>query len=98
TQNQALNALVFLYREVLESPLGKMQAFVRAKRPKNLPIVLTKAEVQSVLKHVEGVPPADRPPVVWVRSSIAGVFDSAGERSGFRANGNTGSPRQGRKG
>jgi integron integrase len=56
TQNQALNALVFLYREVLLSPLGKMEPFVRAKRPKNLPIVLTKAEVQSVLKHMEGVP------------------------------------------
>ena len=56
TQNQALNALVFLYREVLQSPLGKMEAFVRAKRPKDLPIVLTKGEVQSVLKHMEGVP------------------------------------------
>ena len=56
TQNQALKALVFLYREVLQSPLGKMEAFVRAKRPKNLPIVLTKGEVQSVLKHMEGVP------------------------------------------
>ena len=48
--------MVFLYREVLQSPLGKMEAFVRAKRPKNLPIVLTKGEVQSVLKHMEGVP------------------------------------------
>jgi len=56
TQNQALNALAFLYRHVLLSPLGKMAPFVRAKRPKNLPIVLTKAEVQSVLKHMEGVP------------------------------------------
>ena len=36
-------------------PLGKMEPFVRAKRPKNLPIVLTKGEVQSVLKHLEGV-------------------------------------------
>ena len=55
TQNQALNALVFLYRDVLQSPLGKMEAFVRAKRPKNLPIVLTKTEVRSVLKHMVGV-------------------------------------------
>src|SRR5207253_4318975 len=39
-----------------QMPLGKMEAFVRAKRPKNLPIVLTKAEVQSVLRHMEGVP------------------------------------------
>jgi integron integrase len=56
TQNQSLNALVFLYREVLQMPLGKLEPFVRAKRPKNLPIVLTKAEVQAVLKHMEGVP------------------------------------------
>ena len=33
-----------------------MESFVLAKRPKNLPIVLTKAEVQSVLKHMKGVP------------------------------------------
>jgi site-specific recombinase XerD len=56
TQNQALNALVFLYREVLQMPLGKLAPFVRAERPKNLPIVMTKAEVQAVLKHIEGVP------------------------------------------
>jgi integron integrase len=56
TQNQALNALVFLYREVLQLPLGKMEPFVRAKRPKNLPVVLTKTEVQSVLKRLTGVP------------------------------------------
>ena len=56
TQNQALNALVFLYRELLQSPLGKMETFARAKRPKNLPIVLTKGAVQSVLKQMEGVP------------------------------------------
>src|SRR5438128_1225152 len=56
TQNQALNALVFLYRHVLQSPLGKMETFARAKRPKNLPIVLTKGAVQSVLKQMEGVP------------------------------------------
>ncbi len=42
TQNQALNALAFLYRHVLQSPLGKLEPFVLAKRPKNLPIVLTK--------------------------------------------------------
>ena len=38
TQNQALNALVFLYREVLQMPVGKLEPFVRAKRPKNLPL------------------------------------------------------------
>ena len=53
TQNQALNSLVFLYREVLQLPLGKMEPFVRAKRPQNLPIVLTRIEAQSILKHME---------------------------------------------
>lgn len=53
TQNQALNALVFLYRHVLEKPLGEIQA-VRAKRPKRLPIVLTQQEVDAVLGQVEG--------------------------------------------
>lgn len=48
TQNQALNAVVFLYREVLSQPLGIMEPFVRAKRPKNLPVVLTKSEVLSI--------------------------------------------------
>src|SRR6266567_1989919 len=47
TQNQALNALVFLYREVLRLDLGSLAPFVRAKRPANLPVVLTKSEVQS---------------------------------------------------
>ena len=56
TKNQALNSLVFLYRQVLQLPLGKMEPFVRAKRPKNLPIVLTKAEVQAILKQMAGVP------------------------------------------
>jgi integron integrase len=56
TQNQALNALVFLYREVLELPLGKLESLVRAKRPKNVPVVLTKAEVHAVLNRMEGVP------------------------------------------
>jgi len=55
TQNQALNAVAFLYREVLSQPLGIMEPFVRAKRPKNLSVVLTKSEGLSILKHLEGV-------------------------------------------
>jgi len=56
TQNQALNALVFLYGEVLQQSLGRMEPFVRAKRPASLPIVLTKVEVHSLLKRMDGVP------------------------------------------
>lgn len=53
TQNQALNALVFLYQEVLGLELGKIDA-VRARRPKYLPVVLAPDEVKTVLDAVEG--------------------------------------------
>lgn len=53
TQNQALNALVFLYREVLEQPLEGIDA-LRARRKKNLPVVLPVDEVKSLLAAVKG--------------------------------------------
>jgi len=49
TQNQALNALVFLYAKVLEKPLGEVGAVVRAKRPARLPAVLSHEEANAVL-------------------------------------------------
>lgn len=49
TQNQALNALLFLYYQVLEKKIGLIQGVVRAKRPRRLPVVLTKEEVKRVL-------------------------------------------------
>ena len=55
TQNQALNALVFLYREVLGRPLDDLGDFQRAKRARRLPVVLTVSEVQALLKRLEGV-------------------------------------------
>ncbi len=54
TQNQALNALVFLYRHVLEQPLGDIGEFSRAKRPRRLPVVLSHEEVMRVLSHLSG--------------------------------------------
>jgi integron integrase len=53
TQNQALNALVFLYQQVLQIDLGRFDA-VRARRPKRLPVVLAEEEVAAVLGHVKG--------------------------------------------
>jgi len=53
TQNQALNALVFLYQQVLEIDLGRFEA-VRARRPKRLPVVLAPEEVAAVLAQVNG--------------------------------------------
>ncbi len=54
TQNQALNALVFLYKAVLDQPLGELNGAVRAKRPQKLPVVLTGAEIKSLLSHLDG--------------------------------------------
>jgi integron integrase len=56
TQNQALSALLFLYREVLEVELPWLDDVVRAKRPQHLPVVLTPDEARAVLQHVNGVP------------------------------------------
>ena len=49
TQNQALNALVLLYEQVLQQPLGDLGEFARVRRPARLPVVLTQEETQRVL-------------------------------------------------
>lgn len=54
TQKQALNALVFLYREVLDLPLEGKMTPVRSTRSVRLPTVLTSGEVESVFKQMEG--------------------------------------------
>ncbi|MEQ1674612.1 MAG: integron integrase [Candidatus Nitrotoga sp.] len=54
TQNQALSALLFLYREVLGIDLPWMDTMVRAKNPQRLPVVLTRAEVALVFERMEG--------------------------------------------
>jgi len=54
TQNQALSALLFLYRDVLGIRLDWLDGVVRAKRPKLLPVVLTRDEVAAVLKNLSG--------------------------------------------
>ncbi len=56
TQNQALSALLFLYREVLAQPLPWLDNIVPAKRPTRLPVVLSRAEVQAILGHLNGTP------------------------------------------
>jgi integrase len=54
TQQQALSAILFLYREVLHQTLPWMDNITRAKKPKRLPVVLTQAEVRAVLSHLDG--------------------------------------------
>jgi len=56
TQNHALSALLFLYREVLQQDLPWLEGVVRAKRPIRLPVVLTREAVRAVLAHLRGTP------------------------------------------
>lgn len=56
TQNQALNALLFLYHEVLNKKIGLVDGVERAKRSQRVPVVLTKEEVKNVINHMSGVP------------------------------------------
>ena len=62
TQNQALAALLFLYREVLALDLPWMEDVVRAKRPQRVPVVLSRAEVDRLLVMLDGQ--------VWLMASL----------------------------
>lgn len=55
TQNQALCAIVFLYREVLKIELGELREVAWAKRPQKLPVVFTQEEVRQILLQLSGV-------------------------------------------
>ena len=62
TQNQALHALLFLYKHVLGCELPWLDGIVRAKRPARLPSVLTEAEVRRLLAHLDGA--------AWLMASL----------------------------
>lgn len=62
TQNQALNAILFLYRDVLKISLPWLENVHRAKRPQHLPVVLTREEVKRVLAGLEGT--------VWLMAAL----------------------------
>ncbi len=55
TQNQAFNALLFLYREVLRLDVAWLDSVVRANKPKRLPVVLTRAEVRNIMEYLHDV-------------------------------------------
>lgn len=52
TQNQALNALVFLYRQVLKIELPRLEGVIRARQKRRLPVVLTREETTAVMAHL----------------------------------------------
>jgi len=55
TQNQALNAIVFFYRHVLDKKIDNEVSAVRAKHRRHLPVVLTAKEIQTIFEHLEGI-------------------------------------------
>lgn len=56
TQNQALNAILFLYKDVLHTPLGSLAEITRANRTLRIPVVFTSKEVRAILSHMNGTP------------------------------------------
>jgi len=56
TQNQALSAILFLYREVLVVDLSWLDNFERSKKPRRLPVVLTVQEIQALLLETSSMP------------------------------------------
>jgi integron integrase len=54
TQNQALSALLFLYRHVLDREIGDLGEVIRARKPSRLPVVMTREETRAVLSHLKG--------------------------------------------
>ena len=62
TQTQALSAILFLYREVLDRPLERLDHLHRAKKSQRLPVVFTKDEAQAVLAQLDGT--------LWLMASL----------------------------
>jgi len=54
TQRQALNSIVFMFRQVYGIELGSFSDFVKSKRPKRLPVVLSVSEVRALMDHLKG--------------------------------------------
>lgn len=83
TQNQALSALLFLYRHVLRIEIGAIEQVPRAKMPHRLPVVLSIEEVGNILTHLEGT--------MWIIGALlygggaaaAGVSGASSEGSRF---------------
>jgi integrase len=62
TQNQALHAVLFMYREVLKIELPWLEGMQHAKRPERLPVVFTRQEVKQLLAQLDGTP--------WLMTSL----------------------------
>ena len=72
TQNQAFNALLFLYREILGIDIGEEINAVRAKRPDRLLTVMNKEETRKVLRALDGIHKLIGM-IIWERIAFGGV-------------------------
>lgn len=79
TQNQALNALLFLYHEVLEKNLGHVDGVMLGRRPRKLPVVLTREEVRYILGQLEGLDWIMAMLLLWGRSPPDGAPEAPGQ-------------------
>jgi integrase len=80
TRNQALAAILFLYKEVLERDPGWLDDAMRAKRPRRLPVVLTRAEVEALLSELDGVMWTMALLLYGSGAPLDGVFTATSER------------------
>ena len=72
TQNQALSAILFMYKEVLKIELPWLSDVTRAKRPEKIPLVFSKNETRKLLANLDGI--LDHgPSFIWGRSPPDGV-------------------------
>src|SRR5438876_6800694 len=98
TQNQALSALIFLYKEVLAQSLPWLEDLERAKRPARLPNVLTRDEVQRLLARMQGSEVADGEPALRRWPAPARVPEAARQGRGLRVPADSRAGRQRRQG
>ena len=78
TQNQALSAILFLYKEVLKQEIGWLDQVERAKKPAKLPVVLTRNEVEKILPAPGGNAETDGDFTLRQRTALDGMRSPAG--------------------
>ena len=94
TQKQALNALVFLYHRVLQKPLGQFRDISRPKKPQRRPLVLSKNEVERILRVMGGTHQLIATLLFRHRNAAAGMLAPAGKGCRSCAQSNRRSGRQ----
>ena len=97
TQNQALSALLFLYKEILQRELAFIGGVIRVKRPPKLPVVLAPPEVRAILAQLSGTISFDGGIVIRQRTSTPGMSAFARQRCGFSISAHRSAGFQGRE-